>query len=102
MQHILEYHPLESSLYKVFFRGFECNQQPFFQTFVLLEVDSLKNRESERAVEAAAIATCFAVVAVVLMQVLHFDVEAFVVDELVEHEGDGTQVADERGLGLDL
>jgi hypothetical protein len=36
------------------------------------------------------------------VQVLHLDVESFVIDELVQHEGDGPDLTDEGGLGLDL
>jgi hypothetical protein len=33
---------------------------------------------------------------------LYLDVEALIIDELVEHEGDGSELADEGRFGLDL
>lgn len=33
---------------------------------------------------------------------MYLDVEALIIDELVEHEGDGSELADEGRFGLDL
>lgn len=49
-------------------------------------MDGLEDGEGKCPVEATAIPTRLAVLGVVLVQVLDLDVEAFVIDELVEHE----------------
>lgn len=102
LEHVLEDHAFEACLDEVLLGALEFAQQPLLQSFVLADVEPLEDGEGECAVEAAAVSAGLPVVTIFLVQVLHLDVKAFVVDELVEHEGNGPQVADQGRLGLDL
>ena len=65
-------------------------------------MDRLENGESEGAIEAAAVSAGFPVLRVVLVEILHLDVESLIVHELIEHQGNGPQLADQRRLRLHL
>lgn len=98
--HILEDYAFELRLQEVLLRFFEFFQHFLLQPTILAHMDGLENGEGEGSIEAAAISACFPVLRVVLMQILDLDVEAFIVHELIQHQRDGPELADQRGLRL--
>lgn len=65
-------------------------------------MNSLENGKGESPIEAAAVSPGLAVLRIGLMKILHLDIESFVVDELIKHERNRPQIANEGGFCLNF
>ena len=69
---------------------------------IFFDVDGLEKAESECSIETAAISARLAIGRKLCMQVLYFIIEALVVNELIEHQRNWSQLTNQGRFSLNL